>query len=509
MTPNCRFIFYLLLFPYIVGAQICFKNQDLYPALKYPYDLTCADFTYDGKMDIVVVNDYSDSITFLRGDGQGNFTTSFLSIAPKAWYVEHGDFNADGNLDLVTANLYISIYFGDGDGNFSQSMHYPTPSYPGEIAVSDLNNDSKLDIVTVTIYPHYLCIFYGIGNGMFASPVYTPMPQEPYAVNCADYNNDGNMDIATGNQTGGSFCIMLGDGTGNFSSPFFLSSNGNQILKMESVDINADGYIDIIAAGDGNNFIVLLGQGNANFSNPMMFNVQGPVGITSGDFDMDGKIDIAVTRYFQADGVVVFKGTGTGSFVPTYTAIAGASTFNIITADFNGDNRPDMATTNLSGNVSIFLNEQLMVSSWPNITCSGQTATISANGPANYSWSVGHNSAEITVNPIWTTQYTVTGTTGNGCMMTKVFKQIVATCAYINENDIKVYPNPCKGNFLVSLDNPENVSEVKVYNTLGVLIYSGTITSETQVDLRDQPSGVYLLIMNSDTKKLNFKIIIE
>ena len=70
-----------------------------------------------------------------------------------------------------------------------------------------------------------------------------------------------------------------------------------------------------------------------------------PVAIVTGDFNRDGKLDVA-TANFRAGGVSVLLGTGTGGFKPTANLTLPLPPVNIITADLNGDGKLDLVTAN-------------------------------------------------------------------------------------------------------------------------------------------------------------------
>lgn len=126
---------------------------------------------------------------------------------------------------------------------------------------------------------------------------------------------------------------------------------------ITSADFNGDGKVDLAATNQGaNNISILFGIGTGSFSTIVNYGVgNSPWGITSADFNGDGKADLAIANWGGTD-ISVLLGTGTGSFASALSFTVGYNTREIISADFNGDGKADLATTYFFGtDVSILL----------------------------------------------------------------------------------------------------------------------------------------------------------
>ena len=140
------------------------------------------------------------------------------------------------------------------------------------------------------------------------------------------------------------------------------------------------------------------------------------------------------------------------------------------------------------------------------LLCAGQTATLTASGAPTFSWVPGGPGASIVVSPTVTSNYTVTGTNTIGCTNSSVFTQSVQTCVGINQislssSPINVYPNPFKNKINIITNGTKQV--VQIFNTLGSLVFNSLIeTEKTEIDLSQQPSGVYFIRMGSISKKI-------
>lgn len=198
-------------------------------------------------------------------------------------------------------------------------------------------------------------------------------------------------------------------------------------------------------------------------------------------------------------------GATTTTIAPTPTA---NSTYSVIGASGSCSNTAVTSiTVNSLPTVSASTNNTLI--------CSGQTATLTANGASTYTWSTAENAASIAVSPTVQTTYTVEGTGTNGCVNTSVITQSVSVCTDINSivgntHQITVYPNPFSDKVIVNtmIDFSGTKATIHVYNTLGSIVYSTIIENETtEINLRDQALGMYFINITIDGVKSIHKVI--
>ena len=136
-----------------------FGTPGIYTGGLKPASIVTGDFNRDGKLDMVVGNTTGNDVSFYAGNGDGTFQQGVIS--PSLNFpigMAAADMNGDGILDIVgTAPNYNSIVvtLGKGDGTFgTQSQRLPFPAYhqPWAIAVGDFNNDGQPDVVTANTY---------------------------------------------------------------------------------------------------------------------------------------------------------------------------------------------------------------------------------------------------------------------------------------------------------------------------------------------------------------------
>ncbi len=337
-----------------------------------PESVAVGDFNGDGKLDLAVASYMNNTVSIFLGDGKGNFTLASSLVtgtAPDAIAV--GDFNGDGKLDLAVANSggnaqgAISILLGDGMGNFTQ-VSSGNVSNPVAVAVGDFNGDGKSDLAVVNPWFRTVSILLGDGTGNFTLASSPRVGLVPWSIAVGDFNGDGRLDLAVANgacnDCVGTVSILLGDGTGNFtltSSPVI----GDRPESIAAADFNGDGNLDLAVADSNSGTVsILLGDGTGNFtvgSSPGLY--CGTDSVAVGDFNGDGIPDLAIGAPCDVyEGVAfILLGDGTGNFaVASAASTGGLWPWSVAVGDFNGDGKPDVVVTNLnSGTISILLQD--------------------------------------------------------------------------------------------------------------------------------------------------------
>ena len=328
----------------------------------YPTSVALGDVNGDGVLDIVTgnsANNDGESVSVFLGNGDGTFQTAIsYSFGQGIYGVAMGDFNGDGNLDIVAAvpsSNSIGVLMGNGDGTFGNFQSYSSP-YPYAVAVGDFNGDGKPDVVTTNLgSSNNVSVFMNNGNGTFAPGANYSVGSEPYGVAVGDFNGDGKPDLVTVNYAGNNVSVLMNNGNGTFAAATNYSLAANSYPYGVAVgDFNGDGKPDlVIANSDTASVSVLLNNGNGTFAPAVNYGTLSTTAVAVGDFDGDGKLDVVAGSY---EAVSVLRGNGDGTLVgEVYNA--GVYVQSVAAGDFNNDGKPDLVTANpLNNNVSVLLN---------------------------------------------------------------------------------------------------------------------------------------------------------
>jgi hypothetical protein len=212
-----------------------FASPVLVDSTSYSYsgDFAEADYDNDGNLDAIKANVYRNYFTLYSGNGDGTFAISTITSPRYIRGMDSGDFNNDGKTDFVAVS-YGSygkgyIYLGNGDGTFQSTTEFTIPRY-GSFGVSagDFDNDGDDDVVA----GYYPTVQYlpGNGDGTFGTAV--DLGFRAMAIGDTDINNDGYLDLVY--SFGSSVYIRRGNGDGTFSTTTSSVSPSSGIYGVAS-----------------------------------------------------------------------------------------------------------------------------------------------------------------------------------------------------------------------------------------------------------------------------------
>jgi hypothetical protein len=322
-----------------------------FPTGLYPTGGGLGDFDGDGHLDVVTANYHGNSISLLFNTGTGllnarptvNYTTltcrgdpSKLEGCAETSNLAVGHLNNDGALDVVASNpqrASISLFLGHpgaggrGDGTLDPAIDIPVgingASNPYSVAIANFN---------------------------------------PPKTGEDNKDKDTFDDVAIGDDLTGKVIVRLSNGDGTFQPEVEYEIRGTRDYILLATDINLDGNMDILCANRGSDSVsVLLGRGDGTFRKAIVTSVRAamapktrnyaPYAIAVGDFNKDGVPDV-ITPNFMADSATILIGVGDGTFEPAIEVPFNGPTtpYGVTTGDFNHDGKVDFATANAGSN---------------------------------------------------------------------------------------------------------------------------------------------------------------
>jgi FG-GAP-like repeat/Abnormal spindle-like microcephaly-assoc'd, ASPM-SPD-2-Hydin len=377
-------------------AQTFMFNRSDFATGTGPAVLAVGDFRGKGLMDVVTGNnDTANTVSVLLGKGDGTFAPHVdypVGSAPTGIAV--GDFNGDGKLDIVIVygfnDARVAVLLGNGDGTFKPFQSTVAGVQGGSIAVGDFNGDGKLD-VAVSDNSIGVDIMLGKGDGTFQAPVGYATAADPRMVVVADFNGDGKLDLATTNAGSETISVLLGNGNGTFQTHKDNSTaKAASCISLAVGDLRNDGRHDIVAGCQALGLVgVLLSNGDGTFKAIKTYTVSiGVTDVAVGDFNGDGKPDVAVTN--GGTNVSVLTGSGTGTLKAAVTFGTNFGPTGVVAVDLNGDGKADLVTANsgspfgvITANVSVLLsNGKSLFAARTDYKIGGATGNGAYNGIA-------------------------------------------------------------------------------------------------------------------------------
>ena len=252
--------------------------------------------------------------------------------------------NTNNNNTFIASNETIS----SGGVAFKILAYTPKVSITSQgtskAITGDMNNDGKLDIITLVNDDDDVVIHKQDNSGNFSSIRVISGNPSKYSIAVTDIDKDNKLDIVVGNGSKGKW--YKNNGNDNFT-PFDLPFSGN-CFGIAAADMNGDNIVDIIATQNSEIFLC-KNNGNQNFEKVIIDNdLDGACKVELTDINKDGKMDIILTSDVK-DFVRWYKNNGNETFNKIDVTFAYGA-FDVATADMDNDGKTDILVASLNDN---------------------------------------------------------------------------------------------------------------------------------------------------------------
>jgi hypothetical protein len=239
---------------------------------------------------------------------------------------------------------------------FTEGQVIDVLAEPQNVAVADINGDGHLDIAVVSAAEADAGVLLGRGDGRFDPMLTIPLDGVGSYIVPVDLDGDGHLDLAISNPNE-SATVLWGKGGGAFSKPMTFDVKGGLTVAnpqwLTAADLNGDRRLDLIVSVYGardfdpsapSQVAVLLNAGGRSFAPPVFYADRAAVAVVAGDFDGDGKLDVATAGFDST--ARVFRGDGMGGLGPATEYLINGNGTAIAAGDFKGDGVLDLVTGN-------------------------------------------------------------------------------------------------------------------------------------------------------------------
>ena len=482
-----KYLFTLVLFGILqVGFAQTFDNLNANLPEIFNSITAFGDADGDGDLDLylsgVDANNVLAGGLYIYDSGSYTLSTTsglpLLSLGAARW----DDINNDGFLDIVLLGYddatfvgVTDVFLNNNDGTFSPLNAGLPPSYLGELALSDINNDGYLDIAITGIETI---------NYTFITQI---------------YKNNGDT----------TFSELTGAGT----------FPGMNFGRIKFADYNNDGYQDFVLSGFGDDFYtkIFTNNGDETFTESGIALFQSWLGDTEWeDYNDDGDIDLIISGTGGASGdvrnTILYKNNGDGTFTDIVANFPGVSHSSLEWGDFDDDGDLDILilgtnTTPGEGNYTynVYNND------------GGDTFSLSTTALLVGSYYGDADSGDVDGDG--KIDLVISGYNENDLPVSNVF--VNTTILSLNESQtgaFQIFPNPTIDKKVTiisdsSITNMENLA-ISVFSMNGAKVYENneSLNSEfhrTELDLSNLKTGVYIIKIRSNNLESSYKLIIR
>jgi len=361
MPRKLAYLVFLSLLSLPAAGQICSPPPVSIGLGGTPGSVMSADFDGDTHPDLAVSVENEDGTGRLDihlGNGDGTFRTSSVEtgiegagvLAPVAAQLGGGP-----GLDIVWGNRHCSpfalhVFLDNGDGTYADPISHEVSDPPGSVFITDLDGDTRNDLISGAEICHHYSVLRGRGGGDFDTEERYLGGDTTMSIFAADLDGEGGIDFVLANAWSQDLLVFM-NGVLDASTAYF---GGTDPRSVWLADLDGRNGPDMAVANSGSDDVsIFFNLGDGTFGRDVRYPVgEGPISIVAADLDGDSDLDLATTNEGSMDASLLLN-RGDGSFAAEMRIAGGYRPVGMTAADFDGDGTGDLAVAG-SGGLALF-----------------------------------------------------------------------------------------------------------------------------------------------------------
>jgi len=339
-----------------------FENPQTLTTGNNPLTVTVVDYNNDGLLDILSPTHDDKKMTIYINKGNRTYSDTTIYSNDGITCIATGDFNKDGKVDLALGSNWeyeISLLLGDGKNNSTNNIRIQTLDYfqsEDGLAVGDVDKDGIADLVFILpdVSNYYKIQFYkGDGAGLIDTITKSSLVNTfgKNKLTLADFNNDGYLDVAqTTVVVGGIDIYLFNPITKKFDFNASYPVAGSSRERIIHGDFNGDGKTDIAVSCTSNASIsIIYGKNDGTFSTATNIMTSTPnfsnEGITALQLNNDSYSDFICVSD-KNDSLLLYLSNSVGEYTESVVTTLSKGITNIVSADLDKDGYTDLIIPN-------------------------------------------------------------------------------------------------------------------------------------------------------------------
>ncbi|XMB66934.1 FG-GAP-like repeat-containing protein [Mycoplasmatota bacterium zrk1] len=327
-------------------------------------DVHAADIDNDGDIDVLSASGSDDAISWYENDGSGNLTEHVVGLSDGATSVYTADIDNDGDIDVLSGGRNDNRIAWYENLGFNQTLGYiefssrniisSTALETFSVYAADMDNDGDMDVLSASQGDNTVAWYENL-NGSFVLNSKNIIDNSAIAVRsvyAADIDSDGDMDVLSAGQNDNT--IAWYENNNLVFTKKIITNTADSAQEVYAVDIDNDGDMDVLSASYLDDTIAWYENSNQLFTEHIIIDsiggADGAWSVHAADVDNDGDMDV-IGGSFEDEEVAWYENKG-GFFTKdeqNMISTNSGGTLGVYAADIDSDGDLDIITGSYYG----------------------------------------------------------------------------------------------------------------------------------------------------------------